>query len=259
MAIDTRQFFDSEEVPLFLTKREKKLQKRIRKTNYYQQEVQASKSNIRQINPLTKNQEKTFDAYNEGKNLLLHGVAGTGKTFLALYLSLNSVIKGESPKPIVILRSVVPSRDMGFLPGKMEEKIAVYEEPYRGICAELTNHPTSYDYFKRNEYIEFSTTSYLRGLTFRNNIIIIDECQNMTFSELDTVMTRVGEGCRVIFCGDFRQTDLIRDDERKGLLKFMNVVKSMNSFESIEFTKEDIVRSKLVKEYIIAKLEKGIV
>lgn len=259
MAIDTRQFFDSQEAPLFLTKREKKLQKRLKKTQVYQRESQASRSDIRCINPLTKNQEKTYEAYANGKNLLLHGVAGTGKTFLALYLSLNSIIKGEHSKPIIILRSVVPGRDMGFLPGKMEEKIAVYEEPYRGICAELTNHPTSYDYFKRNEYIEFSTTSYLRGLTFRNNIIIIDECQNMTFSELDTIMTRVGEGCRVIFCGDFRQTDLIRDDERKGLLKFMNVVKSMHSFESVEFNKEDIVRSKLVKEYIVAKLEKGIV
>jgi len=259
MAIDINQFFDSEEIPLFLSKREKKLRKKLKKTQSYQLEVQASKANIRRINPLTKNQERTFEAYANGKNLLLHGVAGTGKTFLALYLSLNSVITGESPKPIVILRSVVPSRDMGFLPGRIEEKIAVYEEPYRGICAELTNHPTSYDYFKRNQYIEFSTTSYLRGLTFRNNIIIVDEVQNMQWSELDTIMTRVGKGCRVIFCGDFRQSDLVRDAERQGLFKFMEVIKKMSSFEFIEFTMNDIVRSDLVKEYIVAKLEKGIV
>lgn len=255
---DVQNFFDEENVPPFLTKRERKLQRKLRRAQY-ETEPQPLKVNIKKINPLTENQRKTFISYGKDQNLLLHGVAGTGKTFIALYLSLNSVICGERPRPVVILRSVVPSRDMGFLPGKLEDKIAVYEDPYRGLCSELTGHPTAYDYFKKHKIIEFSSTSFLRGMTFRDNTVIVDECQNMTFAELDTIMTRVGDGCRIIFCGDFRQSDLIKDTDRHGLLKFMNVLGSMKSFTSIEFTKDDIVRSKLVKEYIIAKLDKGIV
>lgn len=209
--------------------------------------------NLKYVEPKTDSQHEVFKAFFEDKNLLLHGVAGTGKTFLALYLALDAVINNEMPKPIVILRSIVPARDGGFLPGKIEEKAAIYEIPYYGLCAELTGHKTAYEKMKREGLIEFSTTSYLRGLTFHNNVIIVDECQNMSFSELDTIMTRVGEGCRVIFCGDFRQSDLIRDDERKGLHKFMGIVKKMKSFESIEFTEQDILRSGLVKEYIMAR------
>lgn len=249
------QYFDDDFQAL--TRRQRKQKKK--KTKLYVKEYKQLTVDLKSIVPLTENQGRTYTSFQEDQNLLLHGVAGTGKTFIALYLALDAVIKGTSPKPIVILRSVVPSRDMGFLPGSMEEKIAVYEDPYRSICAELTDHPTAYDYFKKNNYMQFSTTSYLRGLTFSDNTIIVDEAQNMSFSELDTIMTRVGKGCRVIFCGDFRQSDLLRSEERRGLITFMDIIHKMRSFTCIEFTKDDIVRSELVKEYIIAKLDNGIV
>jgi len=241
-----------------LSRREKKLLRKQQKSTKAKQSSEAVK--LANIYPLTKGQQKTFKAYNEGKNLILHGVAGTGKTFISLYLALEAVIEGREPRPVTIVRSVVPTRDIGFLPGKLEEKSAVYEAPYEAICNEVvSNKHEAYKHLKNRGYVEFSTTSFLRGLTFKNNTIIVDECQNMNFHELDSVITRMGEGSRVIFCGDFRQSDLWRADERSGLNSFMSVVSRMKSFEKIEFTEDDIVRSDLVKEYILAKLEEGIV
>jgi len=256
--------FDDGFLPDFLTRTQKKRLKR--QVRQERAEKAASKTQFSQnfmqlpkINPLTSGQARTFSAFDEGKHLILHGVAGTGKTFVSLYLALRAVMGGEAPKPVVIIRSVVPTRDMGFLPGSQKEKSAVYEEPYAAICNELFKRNTAYDTLKRDGMVQFATTSFLRGLTFRDNIVIVDECQNMTFHELDSVITRMGTGCKVIFCGDFRQSDLWRDDERNGLHKFMSVISHMRSFARVEFTKDDIVRSALVKEYIEAKLEEGIV
>ena len=214
---------------------------------------------LREIKPLTINQDLTFKSFNKGQHLLLHGVAGTGKTFISLYLALKDVLYHETFKRIIVVRSVVPSRDMGFLPGSMKEKIRVYEEPYKAICDDLFSRGDGYDILKSKHLVEFTTTSFLRGVTFEDAVIIVDESQNMSIAELDTVMTRVGENCRIIFCGDFRQSDLIRAEERKGLLTFMKILDRMSCFEKIEFGKEDIVRSALVKNYIISKLELGIV
>ena len=256
--VSTAEYFDAvSPVPEFLSKKERR---KIRK------EKRATKRNnilrLTDIYPLTEGQQKTFDAFESNKNLILHGVAGTGKTFISLYLAIKAVFEGTSPKPVVIIRSVVPTRDMGYLPGSIKEKSAIYEQPYSAICSELVsgsqNMVTPYQTLKNKGFIEFSTTSYLRGLTFRNNTIIVDECQNMTFHELDSIITRMGEGCRVIFCGDFRQSDLWKEDEKRGLNRFMTVVSRMHSFDRIEFTKDDIVRSDVVKEYILAKLEEGI-
>jgi len=257
------QYFDDEsELYRISTRRERKLLNKRKRADHVKKNVVEEvniKFDLKYVEAKTENQHKAFNSFYNDQNLLLHGVAGTGKTFIALYLALESVIRGDAPKPIVILRSIVPSRDGGFLPGKIEEKAAVYETPYYGICAELTGHATSYEQMKKSGLIQFSTTSYLRGLTFRGNTIIIDECQNMLFSELDTIMTRIGKNCRVIFCGDFRQTDFWRDEEKSGLHKFMDVVKTMKSFDAVEFTEADIQRSGVVKEYILAKLAKGMV
>lgn len=212
---------------------------------------------VRRIKPLTVNQRETFDAFNDGKHLLLHGVAGTGKTFISLYLALNEVLNGNSSHDkIVIIRSVVPSRDMGFLPGNIKDKTKVYEEPYREICDDLFGRGDGYDILKTKRLVEFGTTSYLRGITFKNAIVVVDEAQNMSYHELDTVITRIGENCRIVFCGDYRQSDL-NSKERTGLLEFMKIVDRMGCFNKIEFGVEDIVRSELVRKYIIAKLELG--
>jgi len=210
---------------------------------------------LRNVKPLTANQQDTFRAYDEGKNLVLHGYAGTGKSFVSLYLALEEILDYRTPfNKVVIIRSVVPSRDMGFLPGSIKEKIKVYEEPYKEICDNLFGRGDGYDILKTKRLVEFTTTSYLRGLTFNDSIVIVDELQNMSFAELDTVMTRMGDNSRVMFCGDFRQTDL-QEKDRVGLMKFLNITKRMDNFEYIEFGKQDIVRSGIVRDYIIKKTE----
>jgi phosphate starvation-inducible PhoH-like protein len=230
-----------------------------KKKKKLQNQQQQQHFSLRTISPLTLNQSTTFKAFEQGKHLLLHGVAGTGKTYVSLYLALNEVLNKSRYKQIVVIRSVVPSRDMGFLPGSAKEKARVYEEPYKMICDDLFGRGDGYDILKMKHMMEFTTTSFLRGVTFNDAIIIVDECQNMIQQELDTVMTRVGNNCRIVFCGDFRQTDLAKHEERRGLLTFMNILDRMSCFEKIEFGKEDIVRSALVKSYIISKLELGYV
>ena len=222
------------------------------KRQKYQQKKQLI--DITTIDPQTENQAKVFDAFDDGNNLLLHGVAGSGKTFISLYLALDDIFNGEDLKrSVTIIRSVVPTRDMGFLPGKETEKTAVYEQPYQAICKELTNRGDGYDVLKQRGIIKFTTTSYIRGLTLDNTIVVVDECQNMTFHELDSIITRVGDNTRIIFCGDFKQTDLNKPHDQSGIKEFMSILRRMNGFNSVEFNYDDIVRSGLVKDYIMAK------
>jgi phosphate starvation-inducible protein PhoH len=231
------------------------------KTNRQQPEAQkqAAHFELKHIKPLTPNQEKAFNSYRLGYHLMLHGFAGTGKTFCALYLALNEILTGNSVyNKIIIVRSVVPSRDMGFLPGSMKEKAAVYEEPYREICDNLFGRGDGYDILKMKGLVQFTTTSFLRGITFNNAIVILDESQNLTFQEADTVMTRMGDESRIIVCGDFRQTDLLKRYEQEGITQLMAITKRINTFEHVEFQKEDIVRSGLVRSYIIQKDAMGL-
>jgi phosphate starvation-inducible PhoH-like protein len=222
-------------------------------------EKKAAHFELRTIKPLTPNQDRMFSAYNQGYHIMAHGFAGTGKTFCALYLALNELLTNDSIySKIVIVRSVVPSRDMGFLPGSMKEKIMVYEEPYREICDSLFGRGDGYDILKMKGIVQFTTTSYLRGLTFNNAIVILDESQNLSFQECDTVLTRMGDESRIIVCGDYRQTDLHKPHEREGITQLMRITNRINTFQSVEFEKDDIVRSGLVKQYIIQKHELGL-
>ena len=210
--------------------------------------------NLKRIEPLTENQKLSFEAYNQNKNLMLHGIAGTGKSFISLYLALNQVLSESSQyKKIVIVRSVVPTRDMGFLPGNNKEKAKVYEAPYYAICTELFGRGDAYEYLKNRNIIDFISTSFIRGITLNDSIVIVDEIANLTGHELDSVITRIGKNCKIIFCGDFRQSDFTKDQEKNGLMDFMRVIKRMKSFEFVDFQKEDIVRSSMVKNYIIEK------
>ena len=237
-----------------LTKRQRR---QLRKD---QQIAKNSSLKIRNIQPKTDNQDIVFRNFDDGYNLLLHGLAGTGKTFISLYLALSDLIEGYGDqKNITIVRSVVPTRDMGCLPGNQKEKSKVYEAPYANICSELFGRGDAYEVLKGRGMIDFITTSFVRGVTLNDTTVIVDECQNLSFHELDSIITRLGENSRIIFCGDFRQSDLVRDDERKGVLTFMKILSKMKGFESVEFEEEDIVRSKLVKEYIISKVRHGIV
>ena len=215
---------------------------------------------LKQINPLTSLQGEAFRSFQSGKNLLLHGVAGTGKTFVALYLALDLFFQNlyrPDFEKIHIMRSVVPTRNMGFLPGSIDEKIEVYESPYKSIFSELFSSADAYNMAWQKEIVEFTTTSYLRGETFNDSILVVDECQNMNMHELDSVITRLGDNSRIIFAGDFRQTDFRSDFEKNGILDFKSILSYMNMFDVIEFGIDDIVRSALVKDYIITKYELG--
>jgi phosphate starvation-inducible PhoH-like protein len=201
---------------------------------------------LKEIEPLTKTQLEVFESQ---KHLMLHGCAGTGKTFISLYLALDDLQK-EDYSRIVLVRSAVPTREMGFLPGTETEKSKVYENPYESILQELFSRGDNpYGQLKQKGVISFLTTSYVRGTTFSDSVVIVDECQNMTFHELDSIITRVGQNCKIIFCGDFFQSDL----KNSGLKDFMEIIKAMDEFDFIEFGIQDIVRSDFVKSYLTQK------
>jgi phosphate starvation-inducible protein PhoH len=208
--------------------------------------------------PITENQNKTYKAYKDNKHLLLHGIAGTGKTFLSLYLALEEVLDPATVyEDIFIVRSVVSTRDIGFLPGDEQEKVSIYEAPYRSICRELFGIRDAYDSLKQQGNVKFMSTSFIRGITINNAVVIVDECQNLNFHELDSIITRIGKNSKIIFCGDYTQTDLTRENDKRGILNFMKILKSLSEFETIEFLIDDIVRSDFLKSYIIAKYKLG--
>lgn len=213
--------------------------------------------NLKTFTPLTENQKLFFEAYKRGDYFVaLHGVAGTGKTFIALYKALEEVLDKSNPfNKIIIVRSAVQSREIGHLPGDVGEKMEIYQQPYRQICETLFGRKDAYQRLDEQGYIEFISTSFIRGMSFDDAIIIVDEVQNMNFEEIDTVMTRVGHRSKIIWCGDYRQTDLRKNNDKSGLLKFFDIAYHMSAFTRIEFTVEDIVRSSLVKDYILAKIK----
>jgi len=236
-----------------ISRAEKRLQKQQKRQ---EQQKQKNSLELRHIQPKTSNQELIFKEFINGKNLLIHGLPGTGKSFLSLYLALSDIEEFRDYNSVTIIRSVVPSRDMGFLPGSIADKAKIYEAPYKSICSELYGRADAYEILKQKNLIHFETSSFLRGMTLDNSIIIVDECQNMTYSELCTIITRVGNNAKIIFCGDYRQTDLKWDDERSGIFQFMKILNKMNKyFSSIEMVEDDIVRSGLVKDFIIKKTQ----
>lgn len=205
--------------------------------------------------PLTENQGLFFNSYKVGEYfMMLSGSAGTGKSFIALYKSLEEVMdKGNSFNQVLIVRSAVQTRDVGFLKGSLEEKTSLYEEPYVQICATLFGKKDAYQRLKEQGYIEFTTTTAMRGLSIDNSVVVVDECQNMTWGELSTVITRIGHQSKIVFVGDTKQNDLTKkSSEVSGMPDFLTVANSMPEFCRIHFTPEDIVRSSLVKSWIIA-------
>ena len=212
-----------------------------------------------EFDPITEGQQKAFELWDEGENLILAGSAGTGKTFIGMYLALEAVLDKSTPyDQLIVLRSVVSVREVGFLPGKLEEKTAVFESPSKAIAEELMEDKAAYNKMNSNHLIKFETTSFIRGKTFDRSIVLVDEMQNLNFHELDSVMTRVGENCRIIFCGDYLQSDFDRDGERLGLHKFLNIMERMKNFSTVQFGWDDIVRSGVVRDYIMTKEMMGI-
>lgn len=225
-----------------------------------QQRKKVHHKDLIQYQPLTDTQKRLFDTFRnyKDKHLSLIGSAGTGKTFCALFLALDELLNNEQYEKIIIIRSAVSSRDIGFLPGDQQEKGQVYELPYIGICDEMFEFSKSYETLKKLGKIEFQLSSFLRGTTFSNSIIIVDEAQNMSFQEADTIITRTGQNSKVIIVGDIKQNDLVRSKyDQSGFNKLYEIIVNMDSFEIIEFNHDDIVRSGFVKEYIITKEKTG--
>lgn len=217
------------------------------------------------IKALTKNQGLVVKAWEQDMNLILHGAAGTGKTFLSLYLALKDVLGSKAIYDrVCIIRSLLPTREIGFLPGTLEEKMAVYETPYKTMVKEMFTSweelamDNLYESLKAQDIISFWSTSYIRGTTLDNSIILVDEFSNMTFHELDSIITRVGQDSKIVFCGDINQSDLVKLNEKTGIQDFMGIIETMPEFKTIEFGIEDIVRSGLVYSYLVNKLKAGL-
>ena len=220
---------------------------------------------MRDIEPLTDNQRLLFEAYAKNQNLVAYGVAGTGKTFITLYNALKDVLDPSTPyEKVYIVRSLVATREIGFLPGDHDDKSYLYQIPYKHMVKYMFEMPSEADFnmlygnLKAQDTIDFWSTSFIRGTTFDKTIVIVDEFQNLNYHELDSIMTRVGAQSKIMFCGDASQSDLIKTNERNGIIDFMQILRIMSSVDVIEFGVEDIVRSGLVKEYILAKLEIGL-
>ena len=220
---------------------------------------------MRVIEPLTKNQEILFESYNKNQNLVAYGCAGTGKTFITLYNALRDVLDERTPyEKIYIVRSLVATREIGFLPGDHEDKSSLYQIPYKNMVKYMFELPSEADFemlygnLKTQGTISFWSTSFIRGTTLDKAVIIVDEFANLNGHELDSIITRVGEDSKIMFCGDATQSDLIKMSERNGIVDFMKILRSMPSFDIIEFGIEDVVRSGIVREYLTAKYELGI-
>ena len=216
------------------------------------------------IKPVTDSQKLVFESWKKGMNQFLFGCAGTGKTFISLYLALQEVLRNETPyDKVIVVRSLIPTREIGFLPGDEEDKAALYQVPYSNMMQFMFEQPNEqafsmlYDRLKAQGSFYFLSTSFLRGLTFDNSIIIVDECQNLNFHELDTIITRVGQDSKIFFCGDFGQSDLTRMNEKNGLMDFLQILQEMNEFNCTEFDIGDIVRSGFVRSYLIQKTKLG--
>ena len=209
---------------------------------------------LRTLEPATKTQEQVFKSYGDGLNLCISGAAGTGKTFISLYLALVDVMDKSTPyDKVVIVRSAVPTRDMGFLPGSQDEKEAAYTAPYQVIVNDLFDDYDAWNKLTQLKTIEFVTTSYLRGLTFNNSIIIVDEAQNCNYHELCSIITRIGNFSKFIMCGDYYQSDFTKSNDKEGINKFIKIISNMTAFDLIEFEFGDIVRSGLVRDFIMTK------
>ena len=222
------------------------------------------KSYMTPIEPITENQKIAFAEYQRGQNLLLHGAAGTGKTFISLYLALQEVLDESTQyDKIVIVRSLVPTREIGFLPGDHEDKSYLYQIPYKNMVRYMFSMPDDnsfemlYDNLRSQDTIDFWSTSFIRGVTLDNTIVIVDEFSNLNFHELDSMITRIGEDSKIVFCGDIAQSDLTKEYEKSGISDFIRIINEMKEFTAIEFDIGDIVRSGLVKSYLIAKYNLG--
>lgn len=210
-----------------------------------------------EIEGRTDAQDEVIRHYDTKGNrvVCMTGSAGTGKTFLGIALGLYDVLDNDTPyDKLIIIRSVVPTREIGYLPGNEDEKLEAYAAPYKGICSELFNQAGAWKKLTDSKMVSFESTSFIRGTTFNNAIVLVDEMQNLNFHELDSVITRIGKHTRLLLSGDYHQSDFKNNSsEKAGINKFLTIIESLNNSETVEFKWGDIVRSGLVRDYIMTK------
>ena len=216
-------------------------------------------SQLIKIKPVTDNQKVAFDAFKKGQNIFQYGAAGTGKTFVALYLALKEVLDLKSPyHRVCLVRSLLTTKDESFIPNKENDTTLLYQTVYQNMVQFMFEQPNEDAFSSLYDRLKTQQSLYFRGLTFDNSIIVVDECQNLNFHELDTIITRVGQNSRIIFCGDVDQSDLVRTQEKNGILDFTRVLEQMDEFTLVEYNLGDIVRSGFVRNYLINKIKLGL-
>jgi phosphate starvation-inducible protein PhoH len=214
---------------------------------------------LENVRPKTENQKKIFSQYFQKKHIFIHGLPGTGKTYISLYLALKDLLSDSNIEKVLIIRSAVSARELGFMPGSAKDKMRAYEEPYYEICSKLFDRDDAYTQLKMRKMIDFTPTSFLRGVTWDNHVVIVDEVQNLNDHEISTVITRMGQGSRIIFCGDFRQSDFVTKGlEESGITNLFKIIRLMPSFTHVEMGINDVVRSGIVREYLEARMELGL-
>lgn len=225
-------------------------------TDFNRSQKTFSIHDMKSINPMTRNQQRVFDLWEDDYNITLAGSAGTGKSLCTIYLALQEIlgtIDNRKYDKLIIIRSAVASRDLGFLPGSLEEKMEVYEQPYMQIFDFLFKKKNQYKFMKEAGLVEFHSTAYLRGTTFDNCIIILDEAASLNYHEISTVITRVGTNAKIITIGDTKQNDLIyKKNDTSGFAKFLEISNRMPSMRNVYFNIQDVCRSGLVKEFLVA-------
>jgi phosphate starvation-inducible PhoH-like protein len=198
------------------------------------------------IQPKNMAQQIYLEAIERSDVVFGIGSAGTGKTYVAASYAAEKLYYRETSKIIVTRPNVEASRSLGFLPGELEEKYAPYLEPFEGVFIRAFGK-SLYELFKKRGQIDPRPLGFMRGATFDDAIVLVDECQNMTEKEFKLLLTRIGHNSKVIFSGDSRQVDI----PDSGLMSTIQRLQYIPSIEVVEFYPSDIVRSDLCKQIIL--------
>jgi phosphate starvation-inducible PhoH-like protein len=202
---------------------------------------------FKDVKPLNYIQEQYLDAIKQNDVVFGVGSAGTGKTYIAASYAAGELFHRRVNKIILTRPNIETGRGLGFLPGELDEKYAPYLEPFDNVFQRSLGKGF-YEYALKNKDIEPRPIGFMRGATFDNAIVLVDEAQNLTKTELKMLLSRVGKNCKVILSGDPDQ----RDISNSGLEDAIKRLEQIEGVEVVRFLEQDIVRSRMCKQIIIA-------